>query len=97
MQFVTGYERHQFRKGLRYAVELGLELRFGDEGLELIPAFMEVYDIDDIKAVINALRTGVSLEEVRRLCSPPPGLASGATAEADDTHDRVAPPLRPDV
>jgi hypothetical protein len=47
-----------------------LKIRFGDAGLQLMPEIEESYDEQKLEALLNALETAASVEEVRRLWAP---------------------------
>jgi hypothetical protein len=47
-----------------------LKVRFGDEGLKLMPEIHEISEEDKLRSILNALETDTSLDEVRRIWSP---------------------------
>jgi hypothetical protein len=49
------------------AIELGLKLRFGAEGLQCFPAFQSLVDISLLRRVKQAIETAATLDEVRKL------------------------------
>ncbi len=65
MPYVTNIERIAIRQGLIEAIELGLELKFGDEGLELVPEISKINDIDTLKSVREALKKVHTTAELR--------------------------------
>ena len=71
MPYVTSIERRAEERGLKQgllkAIELGLELRFGNEGLGILPEVSQIKDIDALNAVQDALRRGAALQEIRLL------------------------------
>jgi hypothetical protein len=56
---------------MRMGIELGLKLRFGEAGLKLMPEIHEIHEQEKLEAILKALETAASPEEVRRLWSPP--------------------------
>jgi hypothetical protein len=70
MPYVTSIERLALRKGLCEGIEAFLRSRFGEVGLQLMPAIRELYEEETLRAILKALETGASLDDVRRLCSP---------------------------
>ena len=73
MPFVTTPERVGIRKGLRRGIEVLLKLRFGNEGLKLMPEIQEIHEEEKLDAILKAVGTAVDLEAVRRLWVPSPG------------------------
>jgi hypothetical protein len=71
MPYITTPERVGLRRGLRMGIEALLEVRFGEEGLKLMPEIREIYEEEQLEAIVKALRTADGPEEVRRLWSPP--------------------------
>jgi hypothetical protein len=71
MPFVTSIERIGICKGLCRGIETALRIRFGDEGLRLMPEIQEIYEQEKLEAILTALETASSLDEVRRLWAPP--------------------------
>ncbi|MCB0065316.1 MAG: hypothetical protein KDE19_24495 [Caldilineaceae bacterium] len=55
------------RNGLLAAIELGLELKFGATGLQLLPAIYQVIDLDILRALYNGVKVAKSLAELREL------------------------------
>jgi hypothetical protein len=45
-------------------------VRFGDEGLKLMPEIHEIYEEEKLAAILKALETVASPDEVRQLWSP---------------------------
>ncbi|MBW4567739.1 MAG: Rpn family recombination-promoting nuclease/putative transposase [Tolypothrix carrinoi HA7290-LM1] len=54
-------------RGLLSGIELGLELKFGAEGLQLMPEISQITDLDVLKTIREGLRTMNSLEEIRQI------------------------------
>jgi hypothetical protein len=71
MPYVTSIERLALRRGMCRGIESLLRVRFADEGLKLMPEIREIYEEERLEAILTALETATSLEEVRRLWSPP--------------------------
>jgi hypothetical protein len=55
------------REGLLEAIELGLKLRFGAEGLQCLPAIQQLVDIDILRRIKQAIETASTPDDVRRL------------------------------
>ncbi|MEM9949849.1 MAG: cytosolic protein [Cyanobacteria bacterium P01_D01_bin.36] len=52
-------------EGIRGAIELGLELKFGDRGLDLVGALTKTTDIEVLKQLKEDLRSDLSLSDLR--------------------------------
>ena len=70
MPFVTSYERSLQWKSLRLGIETALRIRFGEEGVKLMPEIQAIYDAEQLEAILKTCETPASPEEVRRLCTP---------------------------
>jgi hypothetical protein len=70
MPYITSVERVGVRRGLRMGIEALLHVRFGDEGLKLMPEIREIHEEEQLEAILQTLKTAASLEEVRRIWSP---------------------------
>jgi hypothetical protein len=57
------------REGLLRALALGLKLKFGAEGLQLMPAIQAITEIQKLEALCDALEKAISVEEIRQLCT----------------------------
>jgi hypothetical protein len=62
----TGLEEGR-RQGLLDGIELALELRYGPEGLGLLPEIRKVENLDVLKAIHAGIRQASSLDELRRI------------------------------
>ena len=67
MPFITTPERVGLNRGLREGIEVVLRMRFGEEGLKLMPEIREIYEEEKLREVLNALQTAASPDAVRRL------------------------------
>jgi hypothetical protein len=82
MPFITTPERLGMEKGLRegllkgllqgllQGIEVSLELKFGAEGLELLPEIRELQDPEVLQAVLEAIKTADSPAELREVWVP---------------------------
>ena len=55
------------REGLLDGIRLGLKLRFGADGLALLPEIGQIQDVAMLRAVHAALETVASTDELRRV------------------------------
>ena len=69
MPFITTPERVGIRRGMRLVLKSLLKVRFGAEGLELMPELENIHNEDQLQAITTVLETASDLEEVRRLLS----------------------------
>jgi hypothetical protein len=75
MPYVTSFERlareeghtEGLREGLLEAIELGLKLRFGAEGLQFFPAIQQLVDIDILRRIKQAIEKATSVDDIRQL------------------------------
>ena len=69
MRYVTSVERIGIKKGIQQglvsAIELGLELKFGAVGLELLPEISPIQDIEVLTAIKDGIKTATTLAELR--------------------------------
>ena len=70
MPFITTPERVGVRRGMRVGIQLGLKLKFGEDGLRLMPEIEEIHEEEKLREVIKALETAATLDEVRRVWTP---------------------------
>jgi hypothetical protein len=70
MPFMTRPERLGLQKGLLRGIELCLKIKFGAAGLELLPEIRQLGDVSKLEAVLPAIETAASPEEVRRVWAP---------------------------
>jgi hypothetical protein len=66
MPFITTPERIGIRKGLMEGIEALLEVRFGAEGLQVMPEVRAVQDAEKLRALLQTIKTATNLDEVRR-------------------------------
>ena len=73
MKYVTSFERNARREELLGAIELGLELKFGNEGLALMREISVLDDIERLRAVKSGIKTVSSVSELRQIYQPTTG------------------------
>jgi hypothetical protein len=76
MSFITTAEQIGIEKGVRQgllrAVEFGLELKFGVDGLRLYPEIRKIEDLDVLEAITEGLKIASRLEEIESIYKPRP-------------------------
>ncbi|MCC5638874.1 cytosolic protein [Nostoc sp. CHAB 5844] len=70
MQYVTSFERIARMESLLEGIEVGLKLKFGTEGLSLLPEISRIEDVEQLRAVLKGLETASNLDELRSLYQP---------------------------
>ncbi|XWK87734.1 MAG: hypothetical protein U7127_26665 [Phormidium sp.] len=76
MPYITSVERFGIEKGIEQSrqqmkqillegIELGLELKFGESGLSLLPEISLLEDVEQLRAIQTRLRTASAVEELR--------------------------------
>ncbi|HZW33046.1 MAG TPA: hypothetical protein VFF52_20185 [Isosphaeraceae bacterium] len=66
MPFMTIFERVGLEKGLLKGIEACLKMKFGDEGLKLMPELREIQDHELLGKILDAIEPAASPEELRR-------------------------------
>lgn len=59
--------REGLREGLLEAIELGLKLRFGEEGVQCFRSIQQLADIDSLRRIKQAIETATGADDIRRL------------------------------
>lgn len=75
MPYVTSVERlaraegreEGREEGLQESIERGLQSRFGDAGLELVPTIRGIHDLAVLRAIVDVLWTASSADQIRAL------------------------------
>ncbi len=67
MPYITSVERSGIRQGLLEGIELGLELKFGTEGLAILPEISGLADVEELRAILAGLKTVNTLLELRQI------------------------------
>lgn len=52
-------------EGLKDAIQLGLELKFGEDGLSLFPQIQSIDSFKKLEAIKSHLRTAKELDEIK--------------------------------
>lgn len=60
-------EQRGEQRGIIGAIELGLDLKFGAEGLELMQPVSQIADLDKLKTIRDAIKNAQTLDELRQL------------------------------
>jgi hypothetical protein len=67
MPFITTPERIGMEKGLLEGIEVSLDVKFGAEGLALLPEIRELHGHEVLRAILQTIRKASRLDEVRRV------------------------------
>jgi hypothetical protein len=71
MPYIPSVERIGKRNGMREGIRALLKMRFGDEGLKLMPEIEEGHEEDKLRAIIDALEDGKPLDDIRGIWISP--------------------------
>ena len=63
-------EEKALSKGLRGGIEALLEVRFGEEGLALMPRVRQIADPDTLEQLLHASKSAPDLDALRALLPP---------------------------
>jgi hypothetical protein len=67
MPFIDIAERTGIEKGLLEGIATCLKMRFGPEGERLLPELRELHELDTLRAVLQAIDTVNTPEELRQI------------------------------
>ena len=77
MKYVTSFERSGIEKGKQEAllkgIEISLEVKFGSEGLDLLPEISQIYDVTRLENILEGIKTSGSVSELRQIYQPTAG------------------------
>jgi predicted transposase YdaD len=55
------------QRGILSSIEVALEIKFGNDGLQLLPAISQILDLERLKAIQGSLRKVSTLDELRQI------------------------------
>ena len=75
MPYVTSGERIGIEKGVKQGIREGilkgiealLEVKFGTEGLEILPEISQIQDVDILESILSGIKTKNTLEEIQAI------------------------------
>jgi hypothetical protein len=67
MRFINTFERAALEKGLLEGIEVALDIKFGAEGLDLMPELREIHDHEFLRKVLARIKTAASPGNLRRM------------------------------
>ncbi|MCP6758368.1 MAG: hypothetical protein NHB32_06205 [Fischerella sp. CENA71] len=67
MQYVTSFERIARREELLKSIPVCLRLKFGSSGQELLPEIEQIEDFRVLEAILSAIETANTVEELRSI------------------------------
>jgi hypothetical protein len=69
MQYVTSVEKIGIQKGKQEAllkgIALGLKLKFGEPGLNLLPSIESINDVELLETILSAIETTSTIDELQ--------------------------------
>ena len=67
VKYVTSIERNASKKSLIKGISLGLRLKFGNSGEDLLPEIEVIEDVNTLEAILEAIGTTTTVEELRQV------------------------------
>jgi hypothetical protein len=61
--------RQGILEGLLEAIEIGIGLKFGAQGINLMPSIRQIKDLERLRAIKEAVKIAKSIEEIRQVIS----------------------------
>ncbi|GAA6616932.1 hypothetical protein NUACC26_027400 [Scytonema sp. NUACC26] len=71
MQYVTSFERSGIRLGVLEGIGASLEIKFGSEGLSLLPEISQIEDIDQLRKILEGIKTVQTVSELQQIYQLP--------------------------
>jgi hypothetical protein len=70
MQYVTSFERIARIESLLKGIALGLKLKFGTQGQNLLPEIEQIEDFKLLESILSAIETANTVDELRSIYQP---------------------------
>jgi hypothetical protein len=70
MRYITSFELSGIRQGLLKGISLGLKLKFGKYGQNLLPEIESIEDVGLLETILSALETVSTVDELRQIYQP---------------------------
>jgi hypothetical protein len=67
MQYMTSFERIARIEELLKGIALGLKLKFGSQGQNLLPEIEQIEEVNLLNSILEAIETASSIDELRSL------------------------------
>ncbi|MDZ8106263.1 MAG: cytosolic protein [Nostoc sp. DedQUE12a] len=67
MPYITSVERRGIKEGLLQGIEISLELKFGSDGLTILPEIGQIQNVEILKTILTSIKTVNTLEELREI------------------------------
>lgn len=79
MPYITSVERRGIEQGLQQGLQQGkvegfiegikmsLEIKFGSDGLTILPEISQIQDVEMLKTILSSIKTANTLEEIRQI------------------------------
>ncbi|QSJ15708.1 hypothetical protein JYQ62_28495 [Nostoc sp. UHCC 0702] len=71
MPYITSVERRGIEKGKREVIieslEVCLEIKFGSEGLNILPEIAQIQNVEILRSILTRIKTVNNLEELRQI------------------------------
>lgn len=67
MPYITSVEQRGIERGILESIATVLEIKFGAEGLEILPEISQIQDVDVLRAVLTGIKTKNTLQELRQI------------------------------
>jgi hypothetical protein len=68
-RWLEGFEKG-WLEGLLQSIEVCLRIKFGPVGVQLLPEIHQLADLSKLDAVLQAIKTAASPDELRRVWAP---------------------------
>lgn len=75
MPYITSVERRGIEQGLQQGkiegfiegIKMSLEIKFGSDGLTILPEISQIQDVEMLKTILCSIKTANTLEEIRQI------------------------------
>ena len=67
MPFITTPEKVGRREGLLRGIRPLLKMKFGEAGLKLLPEIEHIYEYEKLEAIVDAIETAGTPEDLRKV------------------------------